>query len=97
MFGATMINVIVHGAAGKMGCEVLRALCSDPELEAAGAVDLKADRERLPLPDGSGEIPFSADLETILSQSNPDVMVDFTIREAAMPSIRNYRPLIGGY
>ena len=88
MFGATMINVIVHGAAGKMGCEVLRALCSDAELEAAGAVDLKADRERLPLPDSSGEIPFSADLETIISQTNPDVMVDFTIQEAAMPSLR---------
>ena len=88
MFGATMINVIVHGAAGKMGCEVLRALCSDAELEAAGAVDLKADSERLPLPDGCGEIPFSADLETVLSQTNPDVMVDFTIREAAMPAIR---------
>jgi 4-hydroxy-tetrahydrodipicolinate reductase len=89
MFGATMINAIVHGAAGKMGCEVLRALCSDAELEAVGAVDLTADRERLPLPDGSGEIPFSADLEIILSQTNPDVMVDFTIREAAMPAIRS--------
>lgn len=71
-----------------MGCEVLRALCSDVELEAAGAVDLKADREHLPLPDGSGEIPFSSDLKTILSQTNPDVMVDFTIREATMPAVR---------
>ncbi len=71
-----------------MGSEVLRALCSDAELEAVGAVDLKADRERLPLPDGSGEIPFSSDLETILSQTRPDVMVDFTIREASMPAAR---------
>jgi 4-hydroxy-tetrahydrodipicolinate reductase len=83
-----MINVIVHGAAGKVGCEVLRTLCSDAELEAVGAVDLKADRERLSLPDGSGEIPFSANLESIISQTNPDVVVDFTIREAAMPAIR---------
>ena len=88
MFGAAMINVIVHGAAGKVGREVLRALCSDAELKAAGAVDLKADSDRLPLPDGSGQIPFSADLETIIPQTNPDVMVDFTIREAAMPAIR---------
>ena len=83
-----MIKVIVHGAAGRMGREVLQALCSDAELEAAGAVDLKADRERLLLPDGSGEIPYSSDLETILSQTSPDVMVDFTIREATMPAVR---------
>ena len=64
------------------------ALCSDVELKAVGAVDLKAKRERLPLPDGSGEIPFSADLGVILSQTSPDVMVDFTIREATMPAVR---------
>lgn len=71
-----------------MGSEVLRALCSDAELEAVGAVDLKAERERLSLPDGSGEIPFSSELETILSRTRPDVMVDFTIREATMPAVR---------
>ncbi|KPJ51565.1 MAG: dihydrodipicolinate reductase [Dehalococcoidia bacterium DG_18] len=82
------IKVVVHGAAGRMGSEVMVALCSDGELEAVGAVDLKAERERLPLPDGSGEIPFSADLGVILSQTSPDVMVDFTIREATMPAVR---------
>ena len=88
-----MIRVLVHGAEGKMGCEVLRALCSDAELEAVGAVDLKADREHLPLPDESGKIPSSRDLETIISQTSPDVMVDFTIRDAAMPAVR----LAGGH
>jgi len=83
-----MIRVIVHGAAGRMGHEVLRALCSDAALEAVGAVDLKADRERLPLPDGSGEVSFSSDLETILTQTSPHVMVDFTIRDATMPAVR---------
>jgi 4-hydroxy-tetrahydrodipicolinate reductase len=82
-----MIRVLVHGAKGRMGCEVLRALCSDAELEAAGAVDLKADRESLPLPDESGDIPLSRDLETIISQTSPDVMVDFTIRDATMPAV----------
>jgi len=82
------IRVAVHGAAGKMGMEVINALCCDSELEAVGAVDLKAERDRLLLPDGSGEIPFSADLEEILSRSRPDVMVDFTIAEATMPAVR---------
>lgn len=82
------IRVVVHGALGRMGREVLSALCWDGELEAVGAVDLKAARDRLPLPDGSGEIPLSPDLEQILASSYPDVMVDFTIREATMPAVR---------
>ncbi|MBE0416097.1 MAG: 4-hydroxy-tetrahydrodipicolinate reductase [Dehalococcoidia bacterium] len=82
------IKVVVHGAAGRMGGEVLSGLCQDGELEAVGAVDMKADRERLSLPDGSGEIPFSSNLEEILALTCPDVMVDFTIREATMPAVR---------
>lgn len=82
------IRVVIHGAAGRMGREVLSALCWDPELEAVGAVDLKADRDYLSLPDGSGEIPFSSNLEEILVPARPDVLVDFTIREAAMPAAR---------
>jgi 4-hydroxy-tetrahydrodipicolinate reductase len=83
-----MIRVIVHGAAGNMGREVMRAVCADAELEAVGAIDLKADRESISLPDGTGEIPYSADLEDIISQSNPEVMVDFSIREASMSAAR---------
>ncbi len=71
-----------------MGQEVLRALCLDGELEAVGAVDVKADRDRLVLPDSSAEIPYSADVEDIISRTNPVVMVDFTVHGASMPAIR---------
>ena len=82
------IRVVVNGAAGRMGREVINAICRDSELEAVGAVDLKAERDRLLLPEGAGEIPFSADPEEILSRSRPDVMVDFTIAEATIPAVR---------
>ena len=82
------IRVLVHGALGRMGREVLSALCSDPELEGVGAVDLRADRELLSLPDGSAEIPLSSNLGEILARTRPDVMVDFTIAEATMPAVR---------
>jgi 4-hydroxy-tetrahydrodipicolinate reductase len=82
------IKVVVHGALGRMGSEVLSALCRDGELEPIGAVDLKADRDRLPLPNGSGEIPLSSNLEEILTSAHPDVMVDFTTREATMRAVR---------
>ena len=82
------IRVAVHGAAGKMGQEVLSALCQDAELEAVGAVDLKTDRNLLSLPNGSGEIPYSSGLEDIITTCLPDVMVDFTVADATMPAAR---------
>jgi 4-hydroxy-tetrahydrodipicolinate reductase len=94
------VRVLVHGALGKMGQEVLRALCRDPELEAVAGVDIKGEGEELLLPDGSRSIPLSADLESILSRHHPDVLVDFTTAEATMPAVRtavkhNVRLVIG--
>ncbi len=82
------IRVIVHGAAGRMGQEVIRAVCREPGMELAGAVDIKAAQDSLPLPDGSGTVPFSASLESIITTHQPDVMVDFTIAQATMPAVR---------
>ena len=83
-----MIKVVVHGVLGRIGQEVLRAVCSDAELQAVGAVDIKAKGKRLALPGGAAEIPLSGDIEAILSSAKPDVMVDFTLYQAAMPAIR---------
>lgn len=76
------IKVAVHGAAGRMGQEVLRALCADPDLEPVGGVDREVTHELLPLPDGSGQIPFSSDLDSLLARCQPQVVVDFSIAEA---------------
>lgn len=82
------LKVVVHGALGKVGQHVLNAVCQESEMELAGAVDLKAAQDRLPLPDGSGTVPFSSDLNSILLTCKPDVMVDFTIARATMPAVR---------
>ena len=82
------IRVVVHGALGKLGREVVNALCQEPETQLVGAVDLKASGDYLTLPDGSGEVPISADLNTILSKCQADVLVDFTIAKATMPAAR---------
>lgn len=82
------IGVVVHGAAGQMGTEVLNALCRDQQTEAVGAVDVAAIQDVLTLPDGSGSIPYSSNLELILDRCRPDVMVDFSIRDATMPAAR---------
>ncbi|MBT3363062.1 MAG: 4-hydroxy-tetrahydrodipicolinate reductase [Chloroflexi bacterium] len=93
------IRVIIHGAAGRMGVEVLRAVCADPGLVAVGAVDVTAGGD-LALPDGSGLIPFSSDVADIINRTKPDVMVDFTTHAVTMPAVlsaiqNGVRPVIG--
>lgn len=82
------IAVLVHGALGRMGQQVLSALCRDPELEPIAAVDLRAQREYLTLPDGSGNIPLSSQLEPVISSFRPDALVDFTVATAVLPMAR---------
>ena len=82
------IRVIVQGASGRVGQEVVKAVCREPEMRLVGAVDLKATQDSLTLPDGSGGVPFSASLDYILTSCQPDVLVDFTIAQATMPAVR---------
>ncbi|MBI4328292.1 MAG: 4-hydroxy-tetrahydrodipicolinate reductase [Chloroflexi bacterium] len=82
------IRVVVHGASGKMGRETLAALCGDPETEPVGAVARSAKEDYLPLPDGSGLIPYAPDLEAVLARLHPDVVVDFTSGAGALAATR---------
>ncbi|MFH1383263.1 MAG: 4-hydroxy-tetrahydrodipicolinate reductase [Chloroflexota bacterium] len=82
------INVVINGALGKMGREMTNALCREPEIKIVGAVELKATEDSLPLPDGSGKVPLSADLEAVLALCQADVLVDFSVAKATMPAAR---------
>ena len=82
------IRVVVHGALGKVGREVVSAACQDPGLQPVGAVDAKASADALPLPVGTGSIPLSRDLEAILKKTSPGVIVDFTVAEASLEMVR---------
>ena len=82
------VKVVVYGASGRVGQEVVKAVCHEPEMQMVGAVDLKVSEDYLTLPDDSGTVPFSANLDSILSSCQPDVVVDFTIAKATMPAMR---------
>lgn len=82
------VRVVVYGASGRVGQEVVKAVCHEPEMQMVGAVDLKVSEDYLTLPDDSGTVPFSANLDSILSSCQPDVVVDFTIAKATMPAMR---------
>ena len=81
------IKVVVNGAQGRMGWEVVKAVCREPDLEIVGAVELKAVSATLKLPDDS-EIPLSPDLIGIITAVQPDVVVDFTTRDVAVQAAR---------
>ena len=82
------IRVVVQGASGRMGREIINALCREPEMQVVGAVELQVAEDYLPLPDGSGTVPFSSDLDHILISSQPDVLVDFATARATLPAVR---------
>jgi 4-hydroxy-tetrahydrodipicolinate reductase len=95
-----MIRVVVTGVTGKMGREVLLALCRDPEVEPAGAVSRSAPGDSLDLPIGKGTVPLSREVGPLLDQTGADVLVDFTNVEFALPAAqeairRGVRPVIG--
>ena len=82
------IRVVVHGAAGRVGQEEVKAVCQEPEMKLVGAVDLKVSGDFLTLPDGSSKVLFSTDFMSIITTCKPDVVVDFTIAKASMPAVR---------
>jgi len=82
------IRVVVNGASGRVGQVVVNALCHEPEIQVVGAVELHVAEDYLPLPDGSGTVPFSSDLEYILTSCQPDVLIDFTVAQATMSAVR---------
>ena len=82
------IRIVVHGALGRMGREIVNALCRESEMQLVGAVELQVSEDYLTLPDNSGTVPFSSNLGYILTSCQPNVLVDFTVRKATMPAVR---------
>ncbi len=96
------IRVLVCGACGKMGQEVVRAVTAAEGMEVTAAVDLIRQGDNI------GEIAgvdvpgvqVTASLAEAIEEGTPDVMVDFTTPESvyrnALQAIRaGVRPVIG--
>ncbi len=81
------IKTVIHGAGGKVGQVLVNTLAKTTEVKLVGAVDVKAMGDKLFLADGS-TIPFSTDLEKIIIETKPEVVIDFTLAHAAMPAVR---------
>jgi len=80
------IKVVVHGAAGRMGREVVSAVCREVDLTPVGAADAVLEPGFYPLPDGSGSVPQSNALQDVVDGA--DVVVDFSVADATMNAMR---------
>lgn len=76
------LRVVVSGT-GRMGTEVLAAVCRDPDLEPVGVLEKFSAEEFLPLPDGSGRVHLDSDPDALFARARPEVVIDFTNAEWA--------------
>lgn len=75
------IRVVVVGAAGKMGREVVRAVTGADDMWLVGAVDQNGVGEKL------GGVKISKDVSATIEKVKPDVIVDFTHPTAAAKNV----------
>ena len=81
-----MIEVIVTGAAGRMGREVVRAVTAADGMRVAAAVDTSGGATAVD--DGAGgAVAVSGDLAAALRGAGPRVLVDFTVPAAVEKNV----------
>ncbi|MEB3278884.1 MAG: 4-hydroxy-tetrahydrodipicolinate reductase [Lyngbya sp.] len=102
------IPVIVNGAGGKMGREVVKAVASASDLSLIGAIDRNPDILNQDAGELAGieplEVPVTNDREATLvmaaQEKQPPVMVDFTHPDSVYDNVRaaiayGVRPVVG--
>jgi 4-hydroxy-tetrahydrodipicolinate reductase len=82
------IRVVINGALGRMGQEVVKAVVREPGLRAVGAVEKEVTQKYLPLAEASELVQLSSDLGSLLKSCDADVVVDFTNAEVSMAAAR---------
>lgn len=75
-----MIKVLVNGANGRMGSEVVRTIIQEKNLQLVGAVDPKCVGKDIGMITGSGNLGvlISRSLQEAFKLVKPDVVIDFT-------------------
>jgi 4-hydroxy-tetrahydrodipicolinate reductase len=102
------ISVVVNGAAGKMGREVIKAIAQAQDLVLIGAVDRNPEFLGRDVGEVAGcqplEVPIVNDLQSVLvlasQEKQSGVMVDFTHPEGVYDNVRSaiaygVRPVVG--
>jgi 4-hydroxy-tetrahydrodipicolinate reductase len=85
-----MVNVVVTGAAGRMGGQILRMLSGAEGMAAVGAVERPGYQGSADAGEAAGMgksgVPLGDDLGRMLDRTKPQVVIDFTTFEASVAS-----------
>ncbi|MGF1523375.1 MAG: 4-hydroxy-tetrahydrodipicolinate reductase [Leptolyngbyaceae cyanobacterium] len=107
MAAQSTIPVVVNGACGKMGREVIKVVAAAEDMTLVGAIDKNPEVQGEDIGEvvgcGPVEVPVTADLEAALVMAQSEglaVMVDFTHPATIYESIRaaiayGVRPVVG--
>ncbi|MBE9169254.1 4-hydroxy-tetrahydrodipicolinate reductase [Pleurocapsales cyanobacterium LEGE 06147] len=108
MTNQSAIPVVVNGAAGKMGREVIKAVARAEDMVLVGAVDRNPDYLGRDVGEVAGcdslEVPILNDLQSVLVLATQEkiqgVMVDFTHPDSVYDNVRSaiaygVRPVVG--
>ena len=87
---SNMIKVVVVGASGKMGKEIVKAVTNAEGMSIVGVCDISNVGEDIGPICGIGPLGVNvgSDLETILAETKADVMIDFTIAGVCEKNLR---------
>lgn len=102
------IPVVVNGAAGKMGREVVKAVAQAKDMTLLGAIDRTPEHQGKDVGEVAGcgplEVPIVSDLQGMLvlatQERQQGVMVDFTHPDSVYENVRSaiaygIRPVVG--
>jgi 4-hydroxy-tetrahydrodipicolinate reductase len=108
MTSQTSIPVVVNGAAGKMGREVVKAIANASDMTLFGAIERSQEYIGKDAGELAGcgllEVPIINDLQGMLAmaaqEKQPPVMVDFTHPESVYENVRSaiaygVKPVVG--
>ncbi len=108
MTNQSPIPVLINGAAGKMGREVIKAVALADDMNLIGAIDRNPEHQGKDAGELAGiaplEVPIMSDFEPMLAMTAQEkqlgVMVDFTHPSSVYDSVRSaiaygVRPVVG--
>lgn len=79
-----MIKVLVNGALGRMGSEVVKKVTAENDLTIAAVVDIKPGTITV----DENTYQVTTDLVAAIKETQPDVVVDFTRPDVVMDNLR---------
>lgn len=82
-----MINVVVNGALGRMGREVVRTVLNEKDMNLVGVSDRNGSGKSI-LNNESFKLEYYTDINQVLDKVDADVVVDFTRPEVVMDNLR---------